>query len=801
MANVGDIRSNIYEHDGSSTDSSATKLGASSSSSDRTAADDTSSGRTPTPDFKGEKDVPECFADERGPEEQIPDDDPLLRDIPWQVRRVVSLEDDTEAPVVTFRYFFLAFLFIAPGAALVQLDQYRTTYAPYSIFIVQIGSHYFGDWMAKTLPAWNIRIPFTKWGFNLNPGPFSSKEHVMITIAASTGATYNLAFAPISMAELFFDTKIHPAVAITFMFAVVFIGYSYAALARQFLVYDPQYPWYQALCQTALFETQKKQRECPSPVSKKQTRVFLLVLFGVAIWQFLPEMVFPFLQSLAFLCWVAPHNAVANFIGSGVGGMGFLNLSLDWANVCNFNVVGSLFLTPWWTQVIVFLGFVVNTWILIPAVKYGGLGGWNLHVMSNKLFTANGTTYPIREIMTSEPALNETAYAAIGPLYVSTQMRWGMFFNFASYSSAMVWMIIFGWPVLKSMYTRYKERSWNTNIQSVNHQYPDQLNVLMREYKEVPFRWYFILFLISMVMIIGVIAKGDLYIPIWTAFVAMATGAIVVVPLGWLYAVSNFQLPIGTTNELLYGVMVNGVRGHKNPVGAFVYSSIAGDAWYRAQTMLQDQKIGHYMHIPPRAVFMSQIYGSLIGIPINYGIIRWVLTTKFDYLSGNIVDPTKQWTAQSLRSALTIAVQYVLIGPTRLFKIPMYAPIPYGFLLGAGTPLILYFLHTRFPKAKFILWNSTIFYSTIGAYWGNITTGTTSSLIGGFVVMYWAYRHHYELWARYNYILAAAFDAGFNLNFLILFLAFGAGTIVSMPNWWGNNADNPERCFALPSSL
>lgn len=107
--------------------------------------------------------------------------------------------------------------------------------------------------------------------------------------------------------------------------------------------------------------------------------------------------------------------------------------------------------------------------------------------------------------------------------------------------------------------------------------------------------------------------------------------------------------------------MVNGVRGHKNPVGAFVYSSIAGDAWYRAQTMLQDQKIGHYMHIPPRAVFMSQIYGSLIGIPINYGIIRWVLTTKFDYLSGNIVDPTKQWTAQSLRSALTIAVQYVLI--------------------------------------------------------------------------------------------------------------------------------------------
>ncbi len=28
------------------------------------------------------------------------------------------------------------------------------------------------------------------------------------------------------------------------------------------------------------------------------------------------------------------------------------------------------------------------------------------------------------------------------------------------------------------------------------------------------------------------------------------------------------------------------------------------------------------------------------------------------------------------------------------------------------------------------------------------------------MVMYWAYRYKYELWARYNYILAAAFDSG-----------------------------------------
>lgn len=119
--------------------------------------------------------------------------------------------------------------------------------------------------------------------------------------------------------------------------------------------------------------------------------VFFLALIGVMIWQFLPEFVFPFLQSLALLCWIAPRNSTANFIGGGLGGMGFLNLSLDWSIVGNFSQMGSLFLTPWWTQVIVFMAFVINCWILLPLAKWGGLGLWNHHLMSNRLFT--GTVF------------------------------------------------------------------------------------------------------------------------------------------------------------------------------------------------------------------------------------------------------------------------------------------------------------------------------------------------------------------------------------------------------------------------
>ena len=174
------------------------------------------------------------------------EDDPRVRDIPPYVRRVVSLHDDPTLPTLTFRYFILSIIFVVPGAFLSQMSHYRTTYAPYSIFFVQLASSYVGDWWAKALPSRQVRIPFTQWGFNTNPGPFSVKEHVLITITAASGATYNLGYTPVSIAELYFGQRINPAVAIFFMWGIVWTGYSFAAIARQFLIYDPIYPWFQA---------------------------------------------------------------------------------------------------------------------------------------------------------------------------------------------------------------------------------------------------------------------------------------------------------------------------------------------------------------------------------------------------------------------------------------------------------------------------------------------------------------------------------------------------------------------------
>ena len=68
--------------------------------------------------------------------DDLPDD---VRELPRIVRNIVSLEDDTSAPTITFRYFLLCFIFVPPGAILFQMGIYRTTAAVYPVLFVQIG--------------------------------------------------------------------------------------------------------------------------------------------------------------------------------------------------------------------------------------------------------------------------------------------------------------------------------------------------------------------------------------------------------------------------------------------------------------------------------------------------------------------------------------------------------------------------------------------------------------------------------------------------------------------------------------
>jgi len=191
-----------------------------------------------------------------------------------------------------------------------------------------------------------------------------------------------------------------------------------------------------------------------------------------------------------------------------------------------------------------------------------------------------------------------------------------------------------------------------------------------------------------------------------------------------------------------------------------------------------------------------QIIANILALPVNYGVMRWVHASKFDYVSGAVVDPQGQWTGQDFKSYNAAGVQYALMGPKKLFASSFFSPVLYGFVAGAFSPLAVWLLHKKFLKIGFNLFNTTILFSSTAAFCGNLSTGPFTAILVSTFFNFFLFRYRRTFWNMWAYISGAALDTGFNANLLFIFVFLGTTSAV-MANWWGNNADNVERCFEL----
>lgn len=186
----------------------------------------------------------------------------------------------------------------------------------------------------------------------------------------------------------------------------------------------------------------------------------------------------------------------------------------------------------------------------------------------------------------------------------------------------------------------------------------------------------------------------------------------------------------------------------------------------------------------------------MIALPVNYGVMLWVLDTKFEYVTGKVKDPLGQWTGQDFKSYNTAGIQYALVGPKKLFASSYFNPVLYGFLAGAVAPALIWLLHRRFKKLRFDLWNTTIFFASAATFRGNISTGPLTAILVSTFFNFYLYRYKHKFWNSWAYITGAALDTGFNANLLFIFLFLGT-TGTAMVHWWGNDPVSVEKCFAL----
>ena len=105
-----------------------------------------------------------------------------------EVAANVSNQDNPMLPCLTFRSCILGLLFTCILAFVNQFFTYRTVPIFLSMIVAQLLSYPMGRAMASILPCRTFILFGGRWRFSFNPGPFSVKEHCVISIMANTAS-------------------------------------------------------------------------------------------------------------------------------------------------------------------------------------------------------------------------------------------------------------------------------------------------------------------------------------------------------------------------------------------------------------------------------------------------------------------------------------------------------------------------------------------------------------------------------------------------------------------------------------
>jgi OPT family small oligopeptide transporter len=183
---------------------------------------------------------------------------------------------------------------------------------------------------------------------------------------------------------------------------------------------------------------------------------------------------------------------------------------------------------------------------------------------------------------------------------------------------------------------------------------------LMRRYREVP-RWWFLAFGVSCI-VLGIVSieicKTGL--PVWAFFLALIFAAFFVLPFGIIQAITNQQFFLSVLAEVLIGYALPG-----RPVAAMLFKMLASDTVGQATAYCSDLKFGHYMKIPPRLVFTSQIISSAVAVIASIVAQQWALDNIPDICSP---DQKSFFTCPNLKIFTTASIIWGGIGPRRLFS-------------------------------------------------------------------------------------------------------------------------------------
>lgn len=723
-----------------------------------------------------------------------------------EVRAVVGNKDDLTLPCSTLRSWFIGLGFSILLAFTNQLFDIRQPAIRIMANVAQLLAYPIGKGCERWLPDKGFTMFGTR--HSLNPGPFSKKEHMLITIMANVA--YNTPYTNYIIWVQYLPQYFNQSYAAHFGYQILialstnFIGYGMAGLCRRFLVYPSYCVWPASLVTIALnaaFHNDTNPAvEGPFGKIWRISRLkFFYIMFGAMfIWFWFPNFLWTSLSNFNWLTWIDPnHRDLATVTGSN-NGLGVNPFpTWDW-NVLLWDSADPL-MVPFFSTFNRFIGVFVSLWVVL-GFWYGNVYNTGyLPINSNRVYDHFGELYNVSRAINEQGLFDADKYAQYSPPFLGAGNLVIYMFFFGIYTSTLTYAalyhrheIVMGFKALINNLRR-KPKKINDEIFDL-----DVHTRLMKAYPEVPEWWYMVCLVLAIVFGISGIAGWETHTSPGVIFYGLALCVVFVIPVGIIKAMTGIEVTLNVLAEFIGGSLVEGNALAMNYFKSFGYVTCA-----HAVMFSNDLKLAHYTKIPPRYTFSAQIIATFIGTFVCVGVLNFQMA----HIEGVCTPDAKyKLTCPGVNTFFTASVLWGTVGPGKIWgHNGQYSETLIGFPLGVAIVVVVWFINKKFPQWT---WTRQIHPVAImygGIVWApyNMSYVWPSVPIAYFSWIYLKSRF-LGLWSKvrlhrpdnvsasfdiltlsqYNFVLSAAWSCGIAIAGIVIFFAFQNEHMEL--TWWGN---------------
>lgn len=251
-------------------------------------------------------------------------------------------------------------------------------------------------------------------------------------------------------------------------------------------------------------------------------------------------------------------------------------------------------------------------------------------------FDNTGAPYDVSKILNPDITFNREAYEAYSPLFLSTTFALNYGISFASITATLVHTFLY-----------FRKQIWVQARRSLSEQ-PDIHARLMTKYPQVPEWWYMVIFcsfffslstlanhLICIYLAVAMFVFGIISIevwhsqmPVWAFILALLISFAYTIPIGMIQAITNIQVGLNVITELIVGYALPG-----RPIAMMMFKTWGYMTMSQALQFTSDFKLGHYMKVPPRPMFWSQVLATIVAGTTQLGVQAWMFTNIEDMCS------------------------------------------------------------------------------------------------------------------------------------------------------------------------